>query len=262
LDDCSRYARYRMSLIQRQQDDLTGLDPRRLPGLSGWWDAAHPNGFGVALPVDGTPLGIWTDLSGLGHDVTAVTLARRPTWHVGAGRPYLNFDGVDDYLTLPGYALGGTGVSMYAATASSASTGANQSFVAIGGQASGSYWKVQNSGAGSTSVSVNFFTGVGVSISSNLINSFFDSNQHVLDIHSGYGINIGNTKDAAGPADKPTFTYGGMTLQGTLNINNSTTPYPCTMNALLFFNVLHDKFQRRRVMNWLSMRYGPTLTRP
>lgn len=69
-------------------------------------DARYPNGVGSTAPTDGTVLQTWTDLSGNGRHLTQATLSRRPvyrTTHAAAGNvPAVEFDGIDDQLTVSG----------------------------------------------------------------------------------------------------------------------------------------------------------------
>jgi hypothetical protein len=46
---------------------------------------------------DGDPVSTWADASGNGHNFTQ-TGSARPTYHAGAGYPYLEFDGIDDWM--------------------------------------------------------------------------------------------------------------------------------------------------------------------
>ena len=50
----------------------------------------------------GQPVGRILDKSGRGNHATQATAASRPTYQIdGTGRPYLSFDGVDDFLVTP-----------------------------------------------------------------------------------------------------------------------------------------------------------------
>lgn len=47
-----------------------GFDPRQIPGLVGWWDAAAVAGFGTIQPTFDTQLVTWQDLSGSARHLT------------------------------------------------------------------------------------------------------------------------------------------------------------------------------------------------
>lgn len=46
---------------------------------------------------DGDPVALWADQSGNGNDFTQIGTAR-PTYRAGGGNPYVEFDGVDDWM--------------------------------------------------------------------------------------------------------------------------------------------------------------------
>ena len=66
------------------------------PDLVGWYDASQ------LVLNDDDPVSSWTDESGAGNHATK-TGANRPTYKTGrqGGLPAVNFDGADDFLTLP-----------------------------------------------------------------------------------------------------------------------------------------------------------------
>lgn len=79
------------------------LEPARLSSLA--QDAA-----GTVPVAAGQPVGLVRDQSGGGRDASQSTSARRPTYRIDAGgRPYLEFDGVDDWLTTPSIPLAAGG---------------------------------------------------------------------------------------------------------------------------------------------------------
>lgn len=79
------------------------LEPARLSSLAR--DAA-----GTVPVAAGQPVGLVRDQSGGGRDASQSTSARRPTYRIDAGgRPYLEFDGVDDWLTTPSIPLAAGG---------------------------------------------------------------------------------------------------------------------------------------------------------
>lgn len=68
--------------------------PGDVPGLQGWWKADSETSY-----VDGDPVGLFTDRSGKGRDLTR-TGGNRPIFKTGAanGKPVLRFDGSNHYL--------------------------------------------------------------------------------------------------------------------------------------------------------------------
>lgn len=66
--------------------------------LVGWLDASNADGFGLALPQNGSKLGTWKNLAG-GTDAT-ITGAKRPRWWRNAllTRPGVRFDDTDDTM--------------------------------------------------------------------------------------------------------------------------------------------------------------------
>ena len=88
------------------------LDPGRIAGV--WQDAAGT----VPATAAGQPVGLIGDLSGTGHDFAQGTSAARPTLQQDAGgRHYLQFDGVDDWLSTPSFPRGSDAVTIIAALA-------------------------------------------------------------------------------------------------------------------------------------------------
>jgi len=56
----------------------------------------------VPVVADGDPVALMLDKSGNGNHAAQSVAAARPTWHTdGGGRPYIDFDGVDDILEAP-----------------------------------------------------------------------------------------------------------------------------------------------------------------
>ena len=73
----------------------TGFDPRRIAGISAWYDAT------VASSVTLTSgfVSQWSDLSGAGHHMTQTTEADRPGTGTIGGKAAIDFDGTSDYLS-------------------------------------------------------------------------------------------------------------------------------------------------------------------
>lgn len=54
---------------------------------------------GTSVTADGDPVGLVLDKSGNNYDLAQATASSRPIYKIdGSGKPYLLFDGVDDYL--------------------------------------------------------------------------------------------------------------------------------------------------------------------
>jgi hypothetical protein len=76
--------------------------------IGGWYDPSDINTLfqdsAGTTPVTaaGQPVGRILDKSGRGNHATQATAGSRPTYQIdGTGRPYLSFDGVDDFLVTP-----------------------------------------------------------------------------------------------------------------------------------------------------------------
>lgn len=86
------------------------LDPAQLASLS--QDAAGT----VPVTAAGQPVGRVLDRSGGGRNASQATSAARPTYRIdGGGRPYLEFDGVDDWLATASMTLAAGGRTVVAA---------------------------------------------------------------------------------------------------------------------------------------------------
>ena len=82
-----------------------GLVPRIIPDLQLWLDAAQLSGVSEGSAVD-----LWGDSSGQGRNATQATASSQPRYFqsIMHGRPALRFDGLDDYLLLPGPVVAGS----------------------------------------------------------------------------------------------------------------------------------------------------------
>lgn len=72
------------------------FDPRRIPGLVAWYDAADPT---TVTLVSGN-VATWHDKSRLGNSVSQGAASKQPSYGVATfnGRPVIKFDGADDNL--------------------------------------------------------------------------------------------------------------------------------------------------------------------
>lgn len=128
---------------------------RDIPGLQLWFDATALTGF-----ADGTTIGLWPDLSGHGWDAVQSNESRKPVYAATIinGRPGVQFDGMDDFLSLPAGAMNlarnSPGVSMYAAVRSGAS-GAQRTmlFISAGSSVGASRAVLLRTGAGAAGAS-------------------------------------------------------------------------------------------------------------
>lgn len=86
------------------------FDPSSLSGLALWLDPAsgvfqERTGAGATTPAgDGDPVGTWKARNAAVYFVAPADAAR-PTYRANAGKPYLEFDGSDDYLSVTTTAL-------------------------------------------------------------------------------------------------------------------------------------------------------------
>ena len=76
----------------------SGFKPSQIPGLQLWLDASQIVGLN-----DGDAVATWSDLSGNANNATQGTASARPTYQTGEinGQAVVQFDGTDDYLSLP-----------------------------------------------------------------------------------------------------------------------------------------------------------------
>lgn len=106
--------------------DLLRLRPRRrgfalaaLAGLKGWYTAGPSWCFtdeaGTVAAGDGDPVRRWRDRGPGSRDLTQATTAARPTLRFAAGRWTVDFDGVDDWLSMPVIEGGATAAVQYLA---------------------------------------------------------------------------------------------------------------------------------------------------
>lgn len=92
------------------QSAVMVLDPSSRSSL--WQDAAGT----VAVTAPGQPVGVVADQSGADRSALQLVAAARPTYRIDAGgRPYLEFDGVDDCLATLSVPLGASGRTIIAA---------------------------------------------------------------------------------------------------------------------------------------------------
>ena len=98
------------------------FSPASIPGLSLWLDAAaadalYQNSDGtVPATAPGDPVGYWRDRSGTGLTAVTADATKRPLVATVNGRRALDFDGVNDTLTMQGYSAenGLTGLTRFA----------------------------------------------------------------------------------------------------------------------------------------------------
>ena len=81
----------------------SGFDPRRIAGLSAWYDATVAS----SVTLTGGFVSQWSDLSGGGFHLTQGTEASRPGTATIGGKTAIDFDGSNDFLftttTLPDF---------------------------------------------------------------------------------------------------------------------------------------------------------------
>jgi hypothetical protein len=82
----------------------TGFDPRRIAGLSAWWDATVAS----SVTLTGGFVSQWSDLSGGGLHLTQATEASRPGTATIGGKTAIDFDGSNDFLANSGVPTGWT----------------------------------------------------------------------------------------------------------------------------------------------------------
>jgi hypothetical protein len=89
---------------------VDAADPAWVPSssstpLAGWYDPSKLSTMfkdtAGTQPVtaDGDLVALIKDRSGNGHDLIQATATKRPVYRTGGGKPYLQFDGVDDWLS-------------------------------------------------------------------------------------------------------------------------------------------------------------------
>jgi len=90
----------------------SGFDPRRIPGLALWLDAADSSTLfdadtGGSLPGNSVTVGRWEDKSGKGRHATEGTNENRPTRSTASvnGLDAILFDGSNDRLTTTSFTL-------------------------------------------------------------------------------------------------------------------------------------------------------------
>jgi hypothetical protein len=123
----------------------SGFDPRRLPGMVGWWDATDgatlfdATSGGSLVAADGS-VARWEDKSGNGRHLTQSDLNARPLRKAGVvnGRDVLRFDGVNDRMVSTVIYMGQFSLySVYKRTGSNTNAFNNITFVldiALAGQ--------------------------------------------------------------------------------------------------------------------------------
>jgi hypothetical protein len=103
----------------------TGFNPKSIPGLVGWWDAAdlstlNQNSNGTtSVSATNDPIGSWKDKSSSGNDIIQATANNRPVYDSAGtnGKPAVLFDGLNDVLRrTPSATIGSnavTAISVY-----------------------------------------------------------------------------------------------------------------------------------------------------
>lgn len=85
------------------------LDPSSIGSLS------QDSAGSTPVTAAGQSVGLARDLSGRGNNAAQATALARPVYQVASGRPYLAFDGVDDWLGVGSIAMGASGRTIIAA---------------------------------------------------------------------------------------------------------------------------------------------------
>lgn len=120
------------------------IDPAALGSLS------QDDAGSVPVTAAGQPVGLVRDMSGGAVVLSQATASKRPTLQIdGAGRPYLQFDGVDDILATTAFAWGSDAVTMCAAVTNEGDPIVAGVYVAFGGASISAPWySVVNAGSG------------------------------------------------------------------------------------------------------------------
>lgn len=84
--------RRRIQTAMQSGGGAAAFSPLDIPGLQLWLDASQIVGLN-----DGDPVATWSDLSGVGNDLTQSTASKRPTYS-NTTSPCVIFDGVDDWM--------------------------------------------------------------------------------------------------------------------------------------------------------------------
>lgn len=86
------------NLMLKNGGGAAAFSPASISGLQLWLDASQITGLN-----DGDAVATWSDLSGNANNATQGTASARPTYQTGEinGQPVVQFDGVDDYLSIP-----------------------------------------------------------------------------------------------------------------------------------------------------------------
>jgi hypothetical protein len=78
-----------------------------------WLDGSNINGAYNVNLSDGSAIGIWTDLSGKGNDVSNNTSSAKPIFSTFEGKPVVDFDGINDVLAFDGSVLVNTDYTIF-----------------------------------------------------------------------------------------------------------------------------------------------------
>jgi hypothetical protein len=74
------------------QISLVPFSPTAIPNMTWWLEAATIN------QADSTAVAAWNDKTASGFNLSQGTGANQPLYRTGSGRPYVQFDGVNDFL--------------------------------------------------------------------------------------------------------------------------------------------------------------------
>ena len=116
---------------------VSSWTPASIPGINGWWEAGAATNYtdaGVTnVSVSGTDtIARSTDKSGSGHylDDDGGGSTVHPIWNSGSGKPYMLFDGTNDFLS-SGYTIPDGSGNWWCAISLTTIGNADQQFAAL-----------------------------------------------------------------------------------------------------------------------------------
>lgn len=218
----------------------------------------------TAVTTDGQPVGKWNDKSGNGFHLTAVADdTTRPTYKTSAGKHWVLFDGVNDFLrilnSLGTYAAGAATIGLAMRSTSPTTADALVSWGNTG-NSNNVYNPVMTEAGTASRLSARASTSTGTSIianTSDLASGAFDGNAKTVIVTDSGSVITGYLDNVIGAEGPFAYTRSGTVTHNIMGIGafargTPTSFFQAEVYALVIFNRVLDSTERAALHAFLE----------